>query len=100
MSVRMRHTKGQKGNVRSHHAIKAPRLSTCQDCGAFHLRHRICETCGKYKGNMIIDVAAKITKKNEKVKAKAKALGKDSSKEVKKEAEETKVVSAENKTKK
>ncbi|HFC76750.1 MAG TPA: 50S ribosomal protein L32, partial [Candidatus Moranbacteria bacterium] len=50
MSVRMRHTKGHTRNRRSHHALKTPRLSNCQDCGALHLRHRVCETCGKYKG--------------------------------------------------
>ncbi len=83
----MRHTKGHTGNTRSHHALKAPRLSACQDCGAFHLRHRMCETCGKYNGKQIVDVMAKIEKKAQRTKAKAKALGKDvnSDKEEKKE---------------
>lgn len=77
MSVRMRHTKGHTRNRRSHHALKVPRLSNCVDCGTLHLRHRVCETCGKYKGKQIIDVMAKIEKKNARVKAKAKSLGKD-----------------------
>lgn len=77
MSVRMRHTSGHTGNTRSHHALTAPRLSTCKDCGSAHLRHRICETCGKYRGKQVIDVTAKIEKKNARMKAKAKALGQD-----------------------
>ena len=82
----MRHTKGHTRNRRAHHALKAPRLSSCADCGALHLRHRVCETCGKYRGKQIIDVMAKIEKKNERMKAKAKALGKEFDKDGEKEA--------------
>ncbi len=96
MSVRMRHTKGHTLNRRSHHALKTPRISLCPDCGASHLRHRICETCGKYRGKQIIDVMAKIEKKNARKKAKAKELGIDPS-EVK---EETKPLSADELSKK
>ncbi len=98
MSVRMRHTKGHTRNRRSHHALKSPRLSNCADCGALHMRHRVCETCGKYRGKQVIDVMAKIEKKNERMKAKAKALGKDPS-EVE-EVEETKPLSAKELSKK
>ena len=82
MSVRMRHTKGHTANRRSHHALKALRLSSCKDCGTLHLRHKVCETCGKYRGKQVIDVMAKIEKKNKKLKEKAKSLGKDPNKEV------------------
>ena len=71
----MRHTKGHTRNRRSHHALTAPRISNCADCGAAHLRHKVCETCGKYRGKQIIDVVAKIEKKNTRMKAKAKKLG-------------------------
>ena len=77
MSVRMRHTKGHTRNRRSHHALTTPRLSNCADCNALHLRHRVCETCGKYKGKQMIDVMAKVEKKTEKAKVKAKAMGKE-----------------------
>jgi len=77
MSVRMRHTKGHTRNRRSHHALKTPRLSKCPSCGSLHLRHRVCETCGNYRGRLVIDVMAKIEKKTERIKAKKRALGQE-----------------------
>ncbi|MCK4386830.1 MAG: 50S ribosomal protein L32 [Candidatus Pacebacteria bacterium] len=85
MTVRMRHTSGHTKNRRSHHSLTAPRLSRCSDCGSFHLRHRACEVCGKYKSRPVIDVATRIEKKNERKKAKLKMLGKDPSEKPKKE---------------
>ncbi|MBU1557945.1 50S ribosomal protein L32 [Patescibacteria group bacterium] len=94
MSVRMRHTKGHTANRRSHHGLTAPRLSNCQECGAIHQRHRMCETCGKYNGKQIVDVMAKVEKKTERMKTKARALGKEVEKTEKKvEKKEKKVVS-------
>lgn len=29
-------------------------LSTCRDCGAKHLSHNACPTCGKYNGRQIL----------------------------------------------
>lgn len=89
MSVRMRHTSGHTGNRRSHHAIKEPRLSSCADCGSAHLRHRVCVNCGRYRGRMVIDVAAKAIKKEKKAKAKQQ--------EAKREQEEVKASDAEEK---
>lgn len=76
MVVRMRSTRSHTGNRRSHHALKEPRLSRCVDCGSAHLRHRLCENCGKYKGKVLIDVHALLAKKEKKQKEKAKAAGK------------------------
>ncbi len=73
MSVRMRHTRAHTGNRRSHHALTMPRLSTCGKCGAFHIRHRLCEACGTYRGKEMVDVVAVAEKKA----AKAKGKGSD-----------------------
>jgi len=70
MSVRMRHTKAHSANRRSHHKVVGPRLSTCTTCGQKHLRHRLCETCGSYRGKEMVDVLAKISKKEKKQKEK------------------------------
>ena len=35
---------------RSHHALVAPRLMECNNCGGEHLPHRVCPACGHYRG--------------------------------------------------
>ena len=77
MSVRMRHTHEHTANRRSHHALKEPRLSTCKDCGAKHLRHHMCDNCGRYKGRVVIDVAAKAQKKAERIARKKRSYGEE-----------------------
>ncbi|MEK7505211.1 MAG: 50S ribosomal protein L32 [Patescibacteria group bacterium] len=67
----MRHTRAHTGNRRSHHALTGPRLSKCANCAAEHLRHRVCLSCGHYRGKMIIDVAAAAKKLADKKKAKS-----------------------------
>ena len=82
MSSRMRVTKGHSGNRRSHHALKAPRLSLCRNCGEYHKRHRVCLSCGFYRGRLILESKNSLVKK-----AEDKEVKKDSSSdsEVKKE---------------
>ncbi|MBC8465207.1 MAG: 50S ribosomal protein L32 [Parcubacteria group bacterium] len=77
MSVRMRHTRSHTKNRRSHHALSTPRLSTCGNCGAAHLRHRMCGECGTYRGREVIDVVAQKERKIERAKDKAKSMGLD-----------------------
>lgn len=69
----MRHNRSQRGNTRSHHALKATDLSVCPDCGAKRLNHKVCNNCGKYNGRVVIDVLAKVAKKEKKTKAKKEA---------------------------
>ena len=90
MSIRMRHTRSHTRNRRSHHALKIPRLSKCVKCGALHLRHRMCVTCGSYKGREVIDVMSKILKKAEKKKTKREAKKGVPEKSEKKKDEKTK----------
>ena len=66
MSIRMRHTRSHTRNRRSHHALTLPRLSKCIKCSTLHIRHRVCNTCGSYKGRDVVDVMKKITKREEK----------------------------------
>lgn len=79
MSVRMRSTRSHTGNRRSHHALKEPRVSTCKDCGSSHLRHHVCENCGKYRSRVVIDVVAKMEKKEKKMKARQVEMGEEKS---------------------
>ncbi len=54
----MRHTRSHTANRRSHHALKAQKLATCE-CGAARVSHRACASCGRYRGRVVVDLAAK-----------------------------------------
>jgi large subunit ribosomal protein L32 len=69
----MRHTRATTGDRRSHHAIKSVRLSKCEKCGVMRPSHRVCLSCGNYRGKQVIDVLAKLGKREQKTKAKAEA---------------------------
>jgi large subunit ribosomal protein L32 len=63
MVVRMRHTRAHTANRRSHHALKAQKLAVCE-CGAPRVSHRACPSCGRYRGRVVVDVAAKAAAKS------------------------------------
>lgn len=70
MVVRMRHTRAHTANRRSHHALGNPTLVKCE-CGAMRVRHRTCLSCGRYRGRVVIDVAAKASRRAAKVAKKS-----------------------------
>lgn len=66
----MRHTRAHTRNRRSHHFLKKIGLLSCSKCGEPSLPHRVCKNCGSYKGKEVIDVLARLTKKEKKHKEK------------------------------
>jgi large subunit ribosomal protein L32 len=74
MVIRMRHTRGHTANRRSHHALKAPALSACQNCGALHRPHHMCLDCGFYNGKMVVDMKAKTEARTARMEAKKEAI--------------------------
>lgn len=66
----MKHTKGKRNRIRSHHALKAGRFVVCSHCGRSIVSHIICENCGYYAGRQVVDVLAKLDKKARKKKEK------------------------------
>ena len=48
-------SKQRKGKRRTHYKIEAPHVGSCASCGAPTLRHRICGSCGSYRGRTIIN---------------------------------------------
>ncbi|MCA9359157.1 50S ribosomal protein L32 [Candidatus Kaiserbacteria bacterium] len=74
MVIRMRHTRAHTANRRSHHALTAPTLATCQNCGAKHRPHHMCLDCGFYKGRMVMDMASKKKSREARLEAKREAI--------------------------
>ena len=70
MVVRMRHTHSATHQRRSHHALEPALLSKCSHCSQAVLPHTLCQNCGYYKGRQVIDVLAKLDKKERKKKEK------------------------------
>ena len=65
---KQRHTKSRRNKRRMHLYLKRPSLSSCPKCGKPVLPHTVCSNCGYYKGNEVIDVLKKLTKKERKKK--------------------------------
>ena len=76
-----RHAKSKVDRRRLHIFLERPKLIKCQKCGHLILPHTVCDFCGYYKGRMVIDVLAKLDKKERKKREKEMRL---------KEAEEKK----------
>ncbi|MEZ4104245.1 MAG: 50S ribosomal protein L32 [Candidatus Paceibacterota bacterium] len=84
----MRHTRSHTANRRSHHALKAPNLAVCKNCGSQHRPHHMCLDCGFYKDKVVIDLSTKRKDREARIKAKKEARKGEAE-----EAENTEVVS-------
>lgn len=49
---RNRHSNARKNTKRAHHAKSATKVYSCPSCGKERLPHRICLSCGHYKGEL------------------------------------------------
>ena len=55
MAVPKRRTsRAKRDKRRSHDALSASPRSTCPQCGAAKQPHRVCMSCGSYKGREVI----------------------------------------------
>ncbi len=49
-------SRSRSGHKKSHLALKKKNLSSCPKCNSTKLSHYICENCGFYKNEKIINV--------------------------------------------
>ncbi len=59
-------SKTRRGKRRSHLALKKTNLGKCTKCGEVIVPHHVCETCGTYKGDQVIDFSKKDQKEQSK----------------------------------
>lgn len=60
MAVPKRRRTSSKAKMRraQHDKVEAPNLIPCPNCSAPIVTHRVCATCGYYKGKQIVNVGA------------------------------------------
>ncbi len=49
-------SKQKKRSRRSHHSLTALSLRKCSHCGSFKVPHKVCPSCGHYKGKAILEI--------------------------------------------
>ncbi|GEN82126.1 50S ribosomal protein L32 [Sporosarcina luteola] len=55
MAVPKRRTsKTAKRLRRTHYKLQVPGMTTCDNCGEVKLAHRVCKSCGHYKGKEVV----------------------------------------------
>jgi len=47
-------SKQRRDKRRTHDFVAMPTLSTCSNCGAAVLYHRVCPECGYYRGRLLV----------------------------------------------
>ena len=47
---------GRRNKRRSHQRINMKSLGACKNCGAIHVSHHICDTCGFYGGKSLMAI--------------------------------------------
>jgi large subunit ribosomal protein L32 len=51
-----RHSRARQGKRRASISLTITKANACPNCGAPQIAHRVCETCGFYKGQQVIKV--------------------------------------------
>ncbi|HEX7613829.1 MAG: 50S ribosomal protein L32 [Acidobacteriota bacterium] len=54
-----RHSKTRRDLRRAHDFLKPKQTSKCTNCGTEKLPHRVCPSCGHYKGREVMSGAEK-----------------------------------------
>lgn len=49
-------SQARRDQRRAHHALKGPNLMACPNCGSPTVSHRVCRSCGYYKGRTAVAV--------------------------------------------
>jgi large subunit ribosomal protein L32 len=48
----------RRGNRRQHQRVDAPTLVICSQCRQLMRAHRVCKSCGTYRGRQVIEIGS------------------------------------------
>lgn len=51
-----KHSQGRRDRRRANQALKISNLVMCNNCGEPRLPHRVCPSCGFFKGREVIEI--------------------------------------------
>ena len=51
-----RHSKSRRDKRRTHQKLSLPQVILCPQCNEPKLPHRVCLSCGTYKGKTVLEV--------------------------------------------
>lgn len=54
-----RHSRARRDKRRANWKLSVPSIALCQECQEPKLPHRVCPSCGSYRGKKIIEVIEK-----------------------------------------
>lgn len=57
-----RHSTSRRDKRRTHDKMTIPQVGTCSNCGTAVLWHRVCNSCGYYRGKRVMEVKNKVEK--------------------------------------
>ncbi|MBA2123671.1 50S ribosomal protein L32 [bacterium Unc6] len=58
-----RHSQARRDKSRTHQRVSGLPSTDCPQCGAIRLTHRVCSSCGYYRGRQMVIVKSKKEKK-------------------------------------
>ena len=60
-----KHSRSRQGKRRANWKLTLPTLTTCPQCGKSVVTHRICPSCGFYRGQQLVVIKEKSAKAKE-----------------------------------
>lgn len=51
-----KHSRSRRNRRRAHDALTLNHLVVCENCGEYRQAHRVCASCGTYRGETVIEV--------------------------------------------
>lgn len=49
-------SKSRRNRRRAHDALSLNHLVICENCGEYHIAHRVCPHCGFYRGETVVEL--------------------------------------------